>query len=78
MKPEEIMELEKKFIMQTFSRPSIVIEKGEGCYVFDKSNKKYLDLIGGLATAPIGHGNEDLVKVLSEQAKKIINITNLY
>ena len=42
MKPEEIMESEKKFIMQTFSRPSIVIEGGEGCYVFDKSNKKYL------------------------------------
>lgn len=78
METEKIMEMEKEFIMQTYSRSPIVIECGKGCYVFDKSGKKYLDLVGGLATCSIGHGNKNVAKSVCEQSKKLLNATNLY
>ena len=78
METEKIIEMEKEYIMQTYSRSNIVIEHGKGCYAFDNDGKKYLDLVGGLATASIGHGNKGLAKAISEQAEKLINITGLF
>ena len=60
MDATKIIEMEKEFIMQTYSRPEFVIDRGKGCYVFDKNGKKYIDLVGGLATCIIGHGNKEL------------------
>ncbi len=78
MNSKQIIELEKKYIMQTYGRYPFVVDKGLGCYLFDKEGKKYLDLVGGLATASIGHGNKGLAKAISEQAEKLINITGLF
>ena len=78
MNTKEIMEMEKKFLMQTYSRPGFVIDHGKGCYVFDKDGKKYIDLVGGLATCILGHGNEEFAGVIKGQIGKITNPTNLY
>src|SRR3989338_10040937 len=78
METEKIMGMEKEFIMQTYSRSPIVLEYGKGCYVFDKNGKKYLDLVGGLATCSVGHGNKKVAKAVCEQSKKLLNATNLY
>jgi len=78
MNSEKIIELEKENIMQTYGRFALVIDKGKGCCLFDKEGNKYLDLIGALATASIGYGNEAFAKTLSGQAKKLINVTNLF
>lgn len=64
--------------MQTYSRLEIVIEHGKGCYIFDKEGKKYIDLVGGLATCIIGHGNKELAEAVKSQIEKITNPTNLY
>ncbi|MDP3765864.1 MAG: acetylornithine transaminase [Nanoarchaeota archaeon] len=78
MDTRKIIELEKRFVMQTYSRPGIVIDHGKGCYVFDKNGKKYIDLVGGLATCTLGHGNKEFADDVKEQLKKITNPTNLY
>jgi len=78
MNSKKIMALEKKYIMQTYSRPGFVIDHGKGCYVFDKNGKKYIDLVGGLATCPLGHGNKEFADVIKKQIEKITNPTNLY
>ena len=78
METKKIIKLEKKYIMQTYTRPEIVIEKGKGCYVFDKEGKKYIDLVGGIATCLIGHGNKKFAEAVGEQAGKLVNSTNLY
>lgn len=78
METEEIMELEKEHIMQSYSRFKIVVDYGNGCYVYDKEGKKYLDMIGGLATASLGYGDKALAKVLKKQAENLINVTNLF
>jgi len=78
MKAKKIIGLEKKYVMQTYTRFNLTVDHGIGCYVYDKDNKKYLDFLGGIATCSVGHGNKDVAKAISEQAKKLLNITNLY
>ncbi|MDP7244657.1 MAG: aspartate aminotransferase family protein [Flavobacteriales bacterium] len=78
MNTKKIIETEKKHIMQTYSRSGIVIDHGKGCYVFDKNSKKYLDLVAGLATCSIGHGNKKVAEAVCAQSKKLLNVTNLY
>lgn len=75
---EEVKNLEKDHIMQTYGRFNVVFEKGKGAYAFDKEGKKYLDFIGGIATCSIGHGNKDFAKKVYEQAKKLVGVSNLY
>jgi len=70
--------LEKKFVMGTYKRQPLIIEKGAGCYVYDNKGKKYIDLVGGIATCSIGHGNKQLAESIKKQILKIINPSNLY
>lgn len=78
METQKVIELERKYIMQTYSRPKLVIERGSGCYVFDKNRKRYIDLVGGLATCILGHGNKQFAEAVKKQIEKITNPTNLY
>ncbi|MFH1587468.1 MAG: aspartate aminotransferase family protein [Candidatus Diapherotrites archaeon] len=78
MDSEQLIDLEKEVIMQSYGRIPIVLERGNGCWVWDKHGKKYLDLVGALATCSIGYSNPEHVKAICEQAKKMINATNLY
>jgi len=78
MKSEQIIGLEEKYIMQTYTRFPIVVDKGIGCYVFDKNGKKYLDFLGGIACNPAGHGNKEVANAIAKQAEKLLNISNLY
>jgi len=78
MKPKKIMQIEKKNIMQTYNRFNLIADYGKGCYIYGKDGNKYLDFLGGIATCSVGHGNKEVAKAICEQAKKLINITNLY
>ena len=78
MDTKKIINLEKKFLMPTYSRSEIAIESGTGCYVLDKDGNRYIDLVGGLATCLLGHGNKKFAKAVQKQASKITNPTNLY
>jgi len=78
MNPAKVKQLEKKYVVQTYTRAKFVLDKGKGCYVFDKNKKKYLDLVGGIACTPIGHGNKYLAYHVFKQANKLLNVSNLY
>ena len=52
--------------------------RGEGSRVWDQENNEYLDLTGGIAVNALGHAHPELVDVLSEQAKKLWHISNIY
>lgn len=78
MTSEEIKKNEKEHIMQSYSRADIVLEKGKGCYVFDKEGKKYLDFLGALAMCSVGHANVEVAKAVCMQAKRMISASNLF
>lgn len=77
MNPEELMERERKGIMQSYSRLPVAIERGKGCYVYG-GGKRYLDFTGGLGTAVVGHANGEVATAISAQAGKLVNASNLY
>ena len=78
MDTKKTIQLEKKYLMHTYSRPDFVIDHGKGCYAFDKEGKKYIDLVSGLATCPLGHGNKELANTVKKQIEKLTNPSNLY
>lgn len=56
----------------------LVIDRGEGCYVFDVEGRKYLDAISGIAVSALGHAHPKLVAAIQEQAAKLLHTSNLY
>jgi acetylornithine/N-succinyldiaminopimelate aminotransferase len=72
------IEKEKKLIPQVYRRQNVVFERGEGCYLFDTSGKRYLDLVAGIATVAIGHSNPEFIARVGEQLKKLVHVSNLY
>ncbi|KAF2749087.1 acetylornithine aminotransferas-like protein [Sporormia fimetaria CBS 119925] len=66
------------YMVPTYVRPPPMFEKGEGCYLYDVENRKYLDLTAGIAVNALGHCDEGMTTVLSEQAKQLVHTSNLY
>lgn len=75
---KEIISLDDTYVLHTYNRFPIVIEKGEGCYVWDTDGKKYLDMVGGIAVNVLGHGDPYLTQAIADQAKKLIHISNIF
>lgn len=72
------MDLDKKYVAQTYKRQPIVLVRGEGVSVKDVEGKEYLDFVGGIAVCSLGHCHPAVVKAISEQARKLIHASNLY
>jgi len=68
----------KETVMNTYNRFPIVLEKGDGMYVYDENGKKYLDFVAGIAVNSLGHNNKKLVSAISKQAQTLIHCSNLY
>jgi acetylornithine aminotransferase len=51
-----------------------MFEKGEGCYLYDLENRKYLDLTAGIAVNALGHCDEGMTTVLYEQVRSTLHI----
>ena len=75
---KNIISEDDTYVMHTYNRFPLVIEKGEGCYVWDTDGKKYLDLVGGIAVNILGHGDPCLAEAIAKQAKKLIHVSNIF
>lgn len=74
----EIFEKDAKDYLPVFNRYKIVLDHGEGAYLWDNNGKKYLDFLGGIAVNVLGHDYPPLVKAIADQAAKLIHTSNLY
>lgn len=61
-----------------YASEMLIIDRGEGVYLFDRSGKKYLDFGSGIAVNALGYGNETIAEITYEQMKKITHVSNLY
>ena len=59
----------QKYVMNTYGRLPIVIDKGEGSYVWDLDGNKYLDLVAGIAVNSLGHGHPAVIQAIKEDRK---------
>jgi predicted acetylornithine/succinylornithine family transaminase len=75
---EQIAEREKQFLLGTYSRYPVVLDRGKGVFLFDIEGKKYLDFVSGLGVNALGHAHPRIVKAIREQAAKLIHVSNLY
>src|SRR5882724_9414477 len=64
--------------MPTYQRAEIAFERGEGAYLFATDGRRYLDFASGIAVTGLGHAHPHLVAALTEQAKKVWHVSNLY
>lgn len=78
--PNAGFEIDKfnQYVMNTYGRFPIAIDRGEGCYLWDTNGKKYLDFVAGIATCTLGHAHPEIIKVATEQIQKLHHVSNLY
>lgn len=63
---------------RNYASKMLVLERGEGVYLYDVDGKKYVDFGSGIAVNALGHGREKLAEIAAEQMKKLIHVSNLY
>ncbi|HWR50699.1 MAG TPA: aspartate aminotransferase family protein [Bryobacteraceae bacterium] len=72
------VELERNYLLQNYARLPIVLTKGKGSHVWDAEGNRYLDLISGIGVNALGHAHPRIVKVIRDQAARLIHSSNLY
>ncbi len=78
MEFEEAKKLDDRFIMHTFGRKPVLLVEGSGMEVKDEAGKTYLDFIAGIGVDSLGHCHPAVVKAITEQAQKLIHVSNYY
>lgn len=74
----QYIEETKKGLVNTYNRFPVVLERGEGVYLYDTNGKKYLDFAAGIAVCGLGYGNQELNQTLKEQIDCLTHTSNLY
>jgi acetylornithine/N-succinyldiaminopimelate aminotransferase len=78
MTAADIISAEQRYLLQTYARPEFVIERGEGCYLYDSEGRRYLDCVAGIAVNALGYGDPDVARAIREHADGLIHLSNLY
>ena len=73
----ESMALEDASVLPTYEKFPFVLDRGEGCWVWDEDGNKYLDLYGGHAVAAIGHSPAVVTAAITKQSSKLLFYSNL-
>ncbi|HNX22755.1 MAG TPA: aspartate aminotransferase family protein [Spirochaetota bacterium] len=75
----KIMNDDKEFLFQNYGeRLPAAFVKGDGSYLYDQDNKKYVDFLSGIAVSALGYSNAAYQKALHGQIDKIIHSSNLF
>ena len=77
-KSEKYIETCDKYLLHTYNRYQIVLEKGEGVCLYDADGKEYLDFAAGIAVFALGYGNKDFNEAVKSQIDNVIHTSNLY
>jgi acetylornithine aminotransferase len=78
MKNKDYKKLWSENLMSNYSVPTITLVKAKGCVVQDADGKKYLDMLGGIATSILGHAHPVVVTAVSRQIKTLSHVSNFY
>jgi acetylornithine/N-succinyldiaminopimelate aminotransferase len=78
MTAADVISAEQRYLLQTYARPEFVIERGEGCYLYDSEGRRYLDCVAGIAVNALGYGDPDVARAIRDHADGLIHLSNLY
>jgi predicted acetylornithine/succinylornithine family transaminase len=75
---QSIRELFDEYVVPSYARFDLVLERGKGSYVWDINGRRYLDFGAGIAVCVLGHANPEISEALAEQSRKLVHVSNLY
>jgi acetylornithine/N-succinyldiaminopimelate aminotransferase len=75
---QEVMDLEREYLLQNYARYPLALHRGEGPRIWDVEGKQYLDFISGIGVNALGHDHPRITRVIQEQARLLIHSSNLY
>ena len=78
MQTKEYIEKAEKYLIHTYNRYQIVLEKGDGVYLYDVDGSKYLDFTAGIAVFALGYNNKKFNDALKGQIDKLIHTSNYF
>ena len=73
-----IKEKIEQYIVPSYGRFDVEFVSGQGSFLYDSSNKRYIDCGGGIAVNCLGHANHELSEVIYNQAKTLSHVSNLF
>jgi len=65
-------------LMHTYQRLPVTFAQGQGAWLTDTEGRRYLDALGGIAVCSLGHAHPALTAALSDQAGRLLHVSNLY
>lgn len=75
---KQYIEEAESALLHTYNRYQVILEKGDGVYLYDLDGKKYLDFMSGIAVFALGYNNKEYNDALKEQIDKLIHTSNYY
>lgn len=70
--------MNSQYITRTYKRMDIVLESGQGSWLKDNKGETYLDMVAGVAVNALGHNHPEVVKIIQQQASKMLHVSNIY
>ena len=75
---QELKAEENKYVMNTYGRFPIALDRGEGATVWDVEGRKYIDLASGIGVNCMGYNNQIIIDAITAQAHKLMHVSNLF
>ena len=75
---QELKQEEQQYVMNTYGRFAVALDRGEGAKLWDIEDKRYIDLTSGIGVCSVGYNNPTLIDAITEQAHKLMHVSNLF
>jgi predicted acetylornithine/succinylornithine family transaminase len=75
---DAVRALDERYLMRTYKRASVDFVRGEGALLWDEEGNEYLDFLTGISVSSVGHCNPAVVAAVSEQAARLMHVSNLF
>ena len=66
------------YLLQLYPRPSIMITRGQGAFLYDTLNREYIDFGSGIAVNALGYNHPIITRIVKDQVKKCVHLSNLF
>ena len=73
----DTLDLGKQHLIQSYA-PNLVINRGEGCYLYASDGRRYTDFMSGIGVNALGHSHPKILEALKEQCSALVHCSNLY
>lgn len=75
---KEFIEAAEQHLLHVYNRYPVVLDHGEGMYLYDTNDKKYLDFAAGIGTNALGYGNKEFITAMKEQMDRLLHVSNYF